>query len=97
MHEHLNERGAFVKSRTGSICIYICFVPDATPLQHLSFFGLFMRWVGIFSLSPTRVECVARVVGRNVSCFKPPNQGAVHDMRLNPSKTRVAFLSDVVP
>ena len=92
---HANER-AFREVKDGQYSANRCFVPGATPWQHLSFFGLFMRWVGIFSLSSV-VQCAARVVGRNVSCFKPPNQRAVHDMRLNPSKTRVAFLSDVVP
>ena len=53
--------------------------------------------VGWHLLALAVVQCAARVVGRNVSCFKPPNQRAVHDMRLNPSKTRVAFLSDVAP
>ena len=44
MHAHLNERGPLVKSRT-TASANRCFVPGATPWQHLSFFGLFMRWV----------------------------------------------------
>ena len=77
MYAYLNER-AFREVKDGQHSANRCFVPGATPWKHLSFFGLFMRWVGIFSLSPTRVvQCAARVFGRNVSCFKRPNQGAV--------------------
>ena len=39
----------------------------------------------------------ARVVGRNVLVSNIPIKGLLHDMRINPSKTRVVFLSDVAP
>ena len=42
MHE--NER-AFREVKDGQYSANRCFVPGATPWQHLSFFGLFMRWV----------------------------------------------------
>ena len=39
-----NER-AFREVKDGQYSTNRCFVPGATPWQHLSFFGLFMRWV----------------------------------------------------
>ena len=44
MHAYLNER-AFREVKDGQYSANRCFVPGATPWQHLSFFGLFMRWV----------------------------------------------------
>ena len=97
---HANER-AFREVKDGQYSANRCFVPGATPWQHLSFFGLFMRWVWhLLALADAgSAMCNARR-GLSVETFLVSNlpiKGLLHDMRLNPPKTRVAFLSDVAP